>query len=90
MKPTLSPLQRARLALDLLSQSRPALPPAKPTPLPDAPAIARETAKHAEDLSRALAAVVQTGDAGPHAHVITDALKAQHALIRRVLGLPQP
>lgn len=91
MNTPLSPHQRAMLALDLLAQPRRAAPHSRLAPLPDAPALAREVATHAKDLSHALATVVQTGDATAQStHVIAQALGAQHTAVRQVLGLSKP
>lgn len=84
MNSLLSPLDRAHLALTLLSAARPVLPSTPPANLPNGERLAEEIAGHATELSRALSDLVHTRDASICSERIRAALAAQHDAIRRL------
>ncbi|MBI5423040.1 MAG: hypothetical protein HZA32_03065 [Opitutae bacterium] len=88
MNSPLSPLDRAHLALTLLSAARPVLPSTPPAHLPNSERLAEEIAGHATEFSRAFADLVHSGDTAVCSARILAALAAQHDVIRRLHHLP--
>lgn len=89
MNSTLPVLARTQIALALLSAARPFTASVVADTPPDRAELARTIADHATELSRALAAMIHSGNATACSGRISAALGAQHDAIRRLHHLAE-